>query len=274
MQALDPRIVRVSIEVDGAAKIYEKITIYASGTKYANANQNDAEVKLYNLDNETLDYILTETSPFNLNKTPKILYIDAGRESYGVTRIFKGNIVTATPSQPPDIAVTLKCLTANYQKGQIVAKTQSGTSSLSQISSEIASDLGLSLDFQAKDKNIGNYNYTGGALKQVDELNKLSTVSAYVDDDKLVVKEINLPLSNVLTIVNQDTGMVGIPEITEQGLKVKILLDGRTELGGAMEVTSKIYPAVNGQYVIYKLGFEIANRDIPFYWIAEGKRLQ
>jgi hypothetical protein len=66
--------------------------------------------------------------------------------------------------------------------------------------------------------------------------------------------------------------MVGIPEITEQGIKVKYLLDNVSRLGGGLRISSDIYPAVNGLYIIYKLGFEISNRDTPFYYIAEAAR--
>ncbi len=66
--------------------------------------------------------------------------------------------------------------------------------------------------------------------------------------------------------------MIGIPEFTEQGIKVKMLLDNQTKLGGGLRITSSIYPAVNGDYVIYKLGFDIATRDTPFYYIAEAAR--
>jgi len=82
---------------------------------------------------------------------------------------------------------------------------------------------------------------------------------------------LNLPLANFITIVNLETGMVGIPETTEQGIKIKFLMDGQTKLGGLLRVTSQIYPALNGEYVIYKLGFDVATRDVPFYWIAEAK---
>ena len=55
-------------------------------------------------------------------------------------------------------------------------------------------------------------------------------------------------------------------------LKVKFLLDNQTTLGSSLEIQSQQYPAANGTYVIYKLGFQIANRDTPFYYIAEAAR--
>jgi len=100
----------------------------------------------------------------------------------------------------------------------------------------------------------------------------MGRVNAYVDDKELVVKEFNAPLEKRTRIVNIDTGMVGIPEFTEQGIKVKMLFDNQTVLGGALEVTSRLNPAVNGTYTVFKLGFELASRDTPFYYIAEATR--
>lgn len=270
---IDPRIVRVGIQINGRLKIYDGLAITATGTKYANANQNECEVKIANLQKDTADYILSETSPFNKNKTPKILTLDAGRESYGTSRIFIGNISKSSPSQPPDISVTLKCLTLNYKKGDIASETSAGTTSIKDIAKNVAKNLNVNLNFQATDKKVSNYNYSGAALKQVDSLEELGDINAYIDDGNLIVKDANIPLINTSRIVNVDSGMIGIPEITEHGIKVKFLLDNKTTLGGGLQIKSLIYPAVNGNYVIFKLGFEISSRDVPFYWVAEGKRL-
>lgn len=272
MNALDPRIVRVSLDVNGKVNTYEDIAISASGTKFANALQNECEIKLTNLDKATQNYILSETSPFNLNRTPKTITLYAGRKSYGASQIYVGNIVNANPSQPPDVSVTIKCLTGNFQKGNILSRAQPSQISLSVISRQIAQDLQTSLTFQAKDRFLSNFSYTGAALKQVNHLGFTGGVNVFVDDKVLVVKDYGVPLTNTLRVVDINNGMVGIPEATEQGIRVKFLLDNRTRLGGALRVTSQQYPAINGDYVIYKLGFEIANREEPFYWIAEAAR--
>lgn len=273
MQEIDPRIVRVGIEVNGVLKTYEGLQITATGTKYNNSNQNECEVTIANMDKATRDYILTETSPFNANRKPKKLIVEAGRESYGYSRIFIGDITDSGISQPPDITVKLKALTGNYSKGNIIARNQGASASLRTISQGVANDLGVSLDFQASEKNISNYTFSGGALKQINKLNSSGLVDAYLDDDVLVVKDMNVPMNGRMRILNLDSGMIGIPELTEQGIRVKFLLDNQTTVGSALEITSIIYPTLNGTYVIYKLSFDIANRDDPFYWIAEAKRI-
>lgn len=274
---LDPRVVRVSVEINGQLKVFESsdelgFFITSRGCKYANPLQNEAEVEIANLTKADRDYLLTETSPFNLNRTPKKIIIEVGRKSTGTNKIFEGNIAACIPTQPPDIILNFKCMTGQFLKGKIVSASQPGTTKLSNIAKGVAASTGLELNFQAKDKNISNYAYTGASLKQVDKLGSVGAVNAYVDDNQLIVKDINLPLQGTERILNENSGMIGIPQITEQGVKATMLMDNQTKLGGALKIESVIYPTINGQYVIYKLGWAIASREQPFYWIAEAIR--
>lgn len=275
MASIDNRLVTIGIEVNGRLLQYtQPLKITATGTKYANANQNECTVTISNISPEVQDYILTETSPFNANRTPKVLTVSAGRESYGLSQIYIGNIISAKVTQPPDVTMTLRCLTGDYEKGNIVSKSKAASVTLSQIAADIAKDLGLGLNFQVKvDKKITNYTYTGSNLKQTDLLGQMGFIDAFVDDKVLVVKESSLPLSEITKLINIDTGMVYIPDITEQGLTVTFLLDNSTRVGALLRVTSERYPAANGDYIIYQLGFDISTRDQPFYYIAKAKRI-
>lgn len=271
---LDPRIIKVSFEVNGKLKTYSSpFFITVNGTKYANALQNEADIIIANLDKATQDFLLTETTPYNLNNTSKTITVEAGRQSYGTSVVYSGNIVTSNVTQPPDVGITLKCLTGNFLKTNVLGTNQSGQATLFQVSNAISQNLGSILNFQANNKNIGNYSFGGSSTNQIQLLNSFGGINAYLDNGTLVVKNSNQPLSNTLKLINSSTGMIGIPEFTEQGLKVKFLYDNRTVLGGLMRVRSVEYPAANGDYIIYKLGFQLSTRETPFYYIAEGQRI-
>ncbi len=272
---LDPRLLRISLEINGQLKSYEGLAMSASGTKFANANQNECEVKITNLDEATRNYLLTESSPFNKDKKRKLIRVEAGRVSTGYSLVFEGDITSAVGGQPPDITMTLKAATGDHAKGTIVARSmggEGGTVQLQNVAARIAQDLGLTLNFQATPKLISNFSYTGSAAKQVELLGQYGRVNAYVDDGALVVKDWNVPLAGRIRLVNMDTGMVGIPEFTETGIKVKMLYDNQTVLGGALRVQSKLNPAANGDYTVSKLSFELTSRDTSFYYIAEATR--
>jgi hypothetical protein len=67
--------------------------------------------------------------------------------------------------------------------------------------------------------------------------------------------------------------LIGIPEVTEQGVKLTYLLDNTSKRGGALQLISKVYPTLNGTYRIFDLGWNISSREVPFYWIADCKRI-
>jgi hypothetical protein len=272
MARLDPRIVRVSIEIDGEFKVYEGLDITARGQKTANPLQNTCEVVISNLSREVRNYLLTETSPFNANRKPKRLIVEAGRESLGVTRLFYGDITSATPSQPPDIALTIKAQTGAYAKSQVVARSGQPRQSLKSLAQGVATDLGVTLDFQATDKQIANWAFNGGKLRQVDALATAGAVDVFVDDETLVVKNRAAPLTGRVRQLSATSGMIGIPEVTEHGVRVQMLIDTNTVCGGSLELVSELNPSLNGAYTIFSLDFEVASRSVPFYYSAECRR--
>ena len=110
------------------------------------------------------------------------------------------------------------------------------------------------------------------ALKQVERLQEAGNVKAFIDDDVLYVKDSDKALSGRLRILSQKSGMVGIPKATEKGVDVTYLIDGESSLGGMLRLDSKYNPALNGDYIIEQLKFDIASHDDPFFYQATCKR--
>lgn len=270
---LDLRRIRIGIEIDGQAKFYEGLRVKVSGTKYANPLMNDCTVALTGLSQATRDYLLSEASPFNENRTPKRLIVEVGRVSTGLFRLFLGDIESAEPGSPPDIDLTLKAKTQAAAGGQLLARSGAEMTSLSTLAQGVADDLGLALEFQAQDRNVGNYSHTGSALHQVEKLQEIGGVSAYIDDDKLVVKDVVAPLSGRVRVLNKESGMVGLPKATEKGVKATFLIDPETALGGALRIESRLNPSLNGDYVINQLAFDAQSHADPFFYTALATRL-
>jgi len=143
---------------------------------------------------------------------------------------------------------------------------------MSQIAGDVASSMGLSFKFQATDRNVANYAYTGSAAGQVDKLNKLGGMDAYIDDGMLVCKNRGMPLADAVHTLSSESGMIGQVEVTEWGVRVRCLLSPNVQLGGTLNLTSTQNPSLNGSYTIYKTGFQIATRDAPFYDVIEATR--
>lgn len=253
-------------------RVYRGLSISATGSKFANPLQDECSVLVFNMSRDVRNFLLTETSPFNKNRTPKRMRLEAGRESTGLFTLFEGDITEAHPTEGPDIGVELKAKTGNFAKGNVIAVSQAAQVPLSRIAQQVAAGLEASLQFEAADKQIANYSFTGGALKQIERLAESGSVDAFLDGRTLVVKDRNVPLRSVTHSLSAASGMIGLPEQTEQGVRVRYLLDPNSRVGGELRIESKANPALSGSYTIFKLGFEVSSHDTAFYTEAEATR--
>lgn len=274
MDKIDLRIIKVTVEVDSETRTYTgPMDISVTGEKTTNAVANTCDIKISNLSRDVRNFLLTETSPFNKNKKKKRVRVEAGRESTGASLLYVGDVTASSPTQPPDIGISLKGQTAAATKGKLVARSGASKEKLQSLAKKAADDMGVELEFTAEDKQISNWQFTGGAGTQVDKLARTGSAHAFVDDETLVVKKRNEPRKGLTKKLNKRTGMIGVPEVTEQGVSVKMLFDQEVKVGGALEITSDLNPSIDGKYEIFKLRFELSTRAEPFYLIADAKRL-
>jgi hypothetical protein len=275
--AFDQRIIRAGIEIDGQFVYFDGLDIRAAGTKTLNPTQNQCTMRISNLSRDMRNYLLTRASPRttpNQTRTPVLMTLDVGRESTGTFRLFEGQVFSSTPSQPPDIAITFRSLTNNFLNGLLGGYAQSSSMvPLRAICDAVAKSMkspqypnGLSLDFQAQDKLIENYSYSGSASKQLEKLQQMGGVDATIDNGTLLVLASNQYRTGGTRLINMETGMIGIPNTFDGGIIVKMMVDNTVEIGRSVTVESKINPAANGEYKVKQINFEVANRDNPFWY--------
>lgn len=247
--------------------------ISANGSKFADVTQNECSLQIANLSRELRNSLATNLTPADYNQGRKSMQLWAGRVSTGMFLRYEGDIVSAVPSQPPDIILSIRSKTLQFYKQDILAQSYAVSNTpMSQIAGDVAKSTGLNLKFEATDRMIANYAYTGSAAKQIDKLGDLGGMDAYVDDGTLVCKNKGTPLNNVSFVLSAQSGMIGQVELTEWGVRVKCLLSPSVKLGGTLVLASMQNPSLDGSYTIYKTGFELATRDTPFYDVIEATR--
>lgn len=262
---MDDRVLQIGVEVNGQLRVYEGGSMSVKINRSADGKQNTCDAVLTNLRPDVRNYLLTECSPWNPNPKKKILTVLAGRRSTGVERIFTGGIAAASPSQLPDIDLTLKALTSDDIKYNFIARQSPPTIALSKLAKLVADDYGLPLRFEATDKTIANYLYNGSAARQVNQLALAGDVDAFIDNDQLIVKNLGEANKGRARLLSLATQMIGSPLVDDKGVKVRMLFDPTVNVGDAIQIESDINPAANGQYVIYNIGVSLATRAQDWY---------
>lgn len=269
---LDPRLLRVTISLDGDLHVYESLAISVKGTKYTSAISNICEIRIANIKKPVRDKLLTEGTPWARTAPPNnSVLIEAGRESTGLHQVYVGDITTVTVTQAPDIWLVMRSITGKQLKNDTVALSQNASAKFSLIAKQVAEKLDMPLDFSASDKDVANFSFSGSTEQMVGALSSISVdVDAYIDDDRLVVKSrFESNISEILD-VNIGTGLIGIPEFVGRDVRCTVLLTSEIRLGQRIRLSSLAYPAVDGEYIIYRLSFDLATRDTPFYYILEA----
>ena len=262
---MDDRILQVGVEINGELKVYSDAAMTVKTTKSTDSKQNSCEVTIANLLKDNIDYLVTETSPWNPNPKPKLLTVIAGRQSMGTDRIFIGDITNSLPTMPPDRVLTMKASTQDGAKYVWATRQSPKTVAISTLARDIASDYGLRLKFEATDKTISNYLYNGSLAKQIEKLELVGDIDCFIDDETLVVKDIGKGLSGVVPLIASTTCMIGTPTPDDKGIKVRILFDPNIHPGDQIALQSEVNPALDGQYVIYSMAITLANREQPWY---------
>lgn len=278
MQELDRRIINLGIEVEGGLTWFggldSPLFIEAKGRNFANPSMGDCDITVLGLSRDIRNYILRNTKPLTPNAKRVSVALEVGRESYGTHTRYTGDVFRSQLIGKPDVGVRLICRTGFNNKRKLVTRSGSELTKLSSICKWIADDCGYGLSFEIQDRNIRSYSFTGSAQAQLTQLEDLADAEVYVDNDVMYVKDEGEPArGQQIREVNVDMGLLEAGA-SENGVKISMLYDPVTTIGTHVKLTSEMNPSLDGDYVVFKSEYHVANRAEPFYLNVECNPLR
>lgn len=279
---MDKRICYVQIQTPSGDKEIHNISIRGRITRKMSETGSTAKISIANLSREDVEYLTTYTSPYVDQSKKKRINVFAGYESTGVGMIFSGDIYSALPEGLPDTWLNIEAKTEYFNQQNIITLAQ-GRMNTKSLASVAANQLGVNLVWRSKsEKFIDAFNFTGAKAKLLNRINKLDNFHAYIDNNTLYVvdKDEQPPEeSNTSTtkktgyvkVINGDSGLIGLPQPDEYGVKIKVLLDPSVNLADWFKLESKRLPIVNGFYQVYEMTYDFATREPQYYLEIFGK---
>ncbi len=276
---MDKRICYIQIQTPSGDKEIKNISIRGNITRKMSETGSTAKISIANLSKEDVEYLTTYTSPYVDQSKKKRINVFAGYESTGVGLIFSGDIYSALPEGLPDTWLNIEAKTEYFNQQNIITLSQGRTNTKS-IASVIANQLGLALVWRSKsEKFIDAFNFTGAKAKLINRLNLLDNFYAYIDNNSLYVVDVNEESPNTsnkkqsgyIKVINADSGLIGLPQPDEYGVKIKVLLDPSVNLADWFKLESKRLPIVNGFYQVYEMTYDFASREPQYYLEIFGK---
>lgn len=196
----------------------------------------------------------------------------------GMTTVFNGTITAAwTDPAMPDVSMMIE---AQAGLAEAVLPSQPVTYAdgldVAEGMSALATSMGLTFENNGVNVKLPASYFSGSARDQARAIADAAGINWLIDNGTLAIWPRNGYRPGDAVMISKDTGMVGYPEYTAQGIKVDSLFNPGVKFGGKIQVKSELFDPKNnpqglpasGIWSVYKLGYDLASNDPGGPWFS------
>ncbi|WP_406858485.1 hypothetical protein ABEG18_12995 [Alsobacter sp. KACC 23698] len=277
------RVVSLTISGKGGSLTVDQLKIEFSAAMSIGSKQNTATISIWNL---------TKSHRKMLGEEFDKIELKAGYEGGPIGTIFKGDIrdVTTTKDGEAEVKSELDCGDGDegVNKGAISETVPAKTKPKAIIEKLVKKMPGVTL---GQIKGLDDLPETkrsttlfGWAFRELDELGRQHGFYWSIQNGQFEAVKADQHLGDA-TVISRETGMIGIPEITDKGIKVKALLNPNVAPNRLVDVRSGFLDEESGRdkrasdeggglFRVSSCTFSGTNRGTEFYVDIEGNRVQ
>ena len=234
-------------------------------------------IDVYNLNRNDTEFLTTSTS-FWLNRQ-RLVQLYAGYDD-DVRMLMSGQILEAPPSGYPDMSLHIR-LYGNAKWSSEVIDIKKSDLKIVDLIDYVGRVTGYAVNMPDwlrrnnmwLNKKLDEYSYTGTPM---DLLNKIQDmVGGYnpnedsfvvgVQNGEIIVGSPSKSEENNVLLVSKETGMIGLPMPTYNGIDVKMLLNPDVKVNDVIKLESERVGMCNGYYYVIKIRHEGELRSNQFY---------
>ena len=205
--------------------------------------------------------------PLKLQKN--LIRVFAGEEGRELALAFAGEIVSAWAdfSRFPTATMHMEAQSGGYAalmaKGPVAAAGEVPAADLLQ---QFATEMGYTFKNEGVTASVRNAVFSGSPLEKARAVADQVGAQLLVDDNRLVLMQAGAVRQGNAVLLTPETGMLGYPSFTNEGISITCLYNPNLALGGAVQVQS-IVPGATGTWKITKLTHDLlANALFPGPW--------
>ena len=229
---------------------------------FSEVNQGDFEI--YNLAPETynrlfFDYysINQQISEVNVGNpwNNRLVILEAGYYGMEMDTIFVGDMWSCYTERRGANVITkihsIVGLRAMAQNSDITLQN----ATRNEVLSTLARDTGLKLKiYSGEDEKFSRPVVING--NTVANIQKYSNGTAFIDNEEIKVLELNEATEGNVPLINDESGLLGVPKRENGLLTVDMIFEPRIIVGQVIEIQSRVAPMFNGQYKVYGIKHE------------------
>lgn len=236
---------------DKAIVISNPLTIRFSVNRTLFADINAMDIDIYNLAPRTYNQLFYDY--FNVNRRTVIL--EAGYDGMEMSAIFIGDVWSCYTSRDGSDIITHMHAIVGLKSLSVQTDATLANVSRNQVLRYIANDMAMTINIYSGDdeKFTRPVSLSGNSFGQIQ---KYTNGSAYIDNNEINVLTTFDAIQGDVVLINDQSGLLGVPEHEDALLRVKMIFEPRIVIGQIIDVQSRISPMFNGQYKVYGIKHE------------------
>ena len=171
-------------------------------------------------------------------------------------RLFESNIAGVRNIREEADTLTEITISSLSLKQLAISESFQGRQPLRQVVTGIIVDkaeLELTGAHRLDGYQVDNAIVTGGTADAVNTLIAPYNLVAYQVGNQVRIYESGVSTTDTVRLINAESGMIGVPEITSEGVRVRIVLDGSIEPQHMVRIASTRSPSANGDYRVVRI---------------------
>lgn len=267
---------------DGEASQFDKklqgLNIRFRVTTYtSNGMASDAKIDVYNLNRDDLGFLSTIARTYLQKNYLFRLY--AGYEGEEKL-LFSGRALQAIPSSYPDVILEINGMSSIEWWGENIDTSKDKVTVMDIIDS-VAQKIGYQVNIDEKlrknnellNKVQNNFSFTGSPMDLLQQCQQMmggvssdpQTVFLSIENEQINIWSPSTQNVSRKLLISKETGMIGLPQPTETGCKVKILMNTGIKSGDVIELKSDRISLLNGDYYVIGITHEGETRGNSWY---------
>lgn len=257
---IEVRITLTSGTFSGGAntKVIRGLPIKAEIQRPGFPGRDNAKISIVGINQQDLEALtFLAFRPMTYAQNNKVS-IYAGDEKEGMSLIFMGDIITSIPNYnaAPDVALEIDAM-AGYYAGLLAVPpyTFKGSIPAASVLEQICNEAGFVFVNEGESKSVLNPYLKGSPVQKIISLANSYNLNIVLDGETLTLKPADGNMQTI-AILSATTGMIGYPDFTSNGIRVKAEFLPQVNVGNQIEVES-IVPKASGRWNIISLSHSL-----------------
>lgn len=232
-------------------------------TKAGGASMALLSMRVYGMRLSDMNKLSTLGKPLTAGRN-NVVTVQAGSDTDGMATAFQGTISAAWSNMQdaPNSAMEIQAHTGLIAALKPVQPSSfKGAADVGLIMSGLAKLAGFDFENNGVSVQLANPYFSGSARQQIEACARAANINWIIDDNKLAIWPKGGSRGGLVPLISKDTGMVGYPAQTDNGIAITTLYNPQVAFGSKINVQSSITPA-NGIWAIFSLAHDL-EAEVP-----------